>query len=133
MRTTTWPGSRLVEVWNNLPQVNQVTRFTNRQTAIRRIWRAILDGKVPQAKVSGVHDTSTGNAERPDTKTVQVINLLQQPEGATLRSIMDLTGWQAHSVRGFLSAQLSKKRGLRIKSFTRSGERVYRIQKQTRP
>ena len=43
------------------------------------------------------------------------------------RYLMELTGWQAHSVRGFLSAQLSKKRSLRVESFTRKGERVYRI------
>ena len=41
--------------------------------------------------------------------------------------LMDVTGWQSHSVRGFLSRQLSKKRGLRVKSFTRNGERVYKI------
>ena len=125
MRTNTWPGSRLVEVWNRLPQVIQVTRFTNRQTAIQRIWRAIRDGKFMQAP--SAPDTSAKKAQRSDTKTAQIIGLLQQPAGATLRSIMDLTGWQSHSVRGFLSAQLSKKRGLHVTSFTRNGERVYRI------
>jgi hypothetical protein len=40
---------------------------------------------------------------------------------------MAMTGWQSHSVRGFISAQLTKKLGLRVQSFTRDGERVYRI------
>ena len=127
MRTASWPGSRLVEVWNSLPGVAQVTRFTNRPTAIRRIWRAIQEGKFTQARALSASDTSAKKAQRSDTKTARIITLLQQPTGATLRSLMDLTGWQSHSVRGFLSAQLSKKRGLRIKSFTRNGERVYRI------
>jgi hypothetical protein len=40
---------------------------------------------------------------------------------------MSATGWQAHSIRGFISAQLGKRMGLRVKSFTRAGERVYKI------
>jgi len=40
---------------------------------------------------------------------------------------MTATGWQAHRVRGFISAQLSKRMGLRVKSFPREGQRVYRI------
>ena len=40
---------------------------------------------------------------------------------------MDLTGWQSHSVRGFISAQLRKRMGFKIQSFKRDGERIYRI------
>jgi len=40
---------------------------------------------------------------------------------------MAATQWQAHSVRGFISGQLAKKMGLRVKSFQRDGERVYAI------
>ena len=40
---------------------------------------------------------------------------------------MKATGWQAHSVRGFLSGQLRKKLGLCVKSFQRDGERVYAV------
>ena len=59
---------------------------------------------------------------------LQVIALLQQPTGATLKAMMKATGWQAHSVRGFVSGQLGKKMGLRVSSFRREDERVYRIQ-----
>lgn len=126
LRTARWPGSRLVEVWNRLSHVNPVRRFTDRRTAIHRIWRAIQEGQVNQIAGAGRKIAST-EAQRSNTKSAQIINLLQQRAGATLQSIMDLTGWQAHSVRGFLSAQLSKKRGLSIESFTRNGQRVYRI------
>ena len=40
---------------------------------------------------------------------------------------MKVTGWQAHSVRGFISGYLVKKMGLRVKSFRRDGERVYAV------
>jgi len=56
-----------------------------------------------------------------------VVALLQQPSGATLQEIMAATGWQPHSVRGFISAQLSKRLGFRVKSFEREGARVYQI------
>jgi len=56
-----------------------------------------------------------------------MIALLKRPSGATLNELMAETGWQAHSVRGFISGQLSKRLGFRIKSFKRDGERVYRI------
>ena len=66
-------------------------------------------------------------AEAPATKAATVIALLQEPSGATLKAIMAATGWQSHSVRGFISAQLLKKRKLKVKSFKRDGERVYKI------
>src|SRR6266478_7329099 len=36
-----WPGPRLVEIWNSLPGVEPVERFTSRQVAAARIWKAI--------------------------------------------------------------------------------------------
>ena len=36
-----WPGSRLIEIWNGLPGVEAVERFTSRQVAATRIWKAI--------------------------------------------------------------------------------------------
>jgi hypothetical protein len=36
-----WPGARLVEVWNGLPGVEPIRRFTSRTIAANRIWRAI--------------------------------------------------------------------------------------------
>jgi hypothetical protein len=67
------------------------------------------------------------SAEAPTTKADTIISLLRGPSGATLQVIMASTGWQSHSVRGFISAQLVKKRKLKVKSFKRNGERVYKI------
>jgi hypothetical protein len=35
-----WPSSRLVEIWNSIPGVSAVTKFTNRKIATERIWKA---------------------------------------------------------------------------------------------
>ena len=36
-----WPASRLIEIWNGLPGVTPVRKFTSRQIAASRIWAAI--------------------------------------------------------------------------------------------
>jgi hypothetical protein len=61
------------------------------------------------------------------TKAAQILALLRRPAGATLKTIMAATGWQAHSVRGFISGHLVKKMKLRVKSLRRDGERIYSI------
>ena len=113
-----WPVRRLVEIWNGIPGVRKVVRFRDRKTAVQRVWTKAQDLRPVQTKSTAV---------RERTKAAHVIALLREPSGATLKAIMALTGWQSHSVRGFISAQLSKKLGLRIQSFLRNGERVYRI------
>jgi hypothetical protein len=39
--TAAWPATRLVEIWNNIPGVSAVAKFTNRKVAAERIWKAI--------------------------------------------------------------------------------------------
>jgi hypothetical protein len=65
---------------------------------------------------------------RPDSKTAKILGLLKRPGGATLKEIMKVTQWQAHSVRGFLSGTVGKKVGTPVESFKKQdGERAYRI------
>ena len=49
-----WPGNRLIEVWNGIPGLTPVKKFTNRKSAITRIWKAIqsLNGGAPKAAPS---------------------------------------------------------------------------------
>jgi hypothetical protein len=62
------------------------------------------------------------------SKTAKVLGLLKQPGGVTLKELMKATGWQAHSVRGFLSGTVGKKLGTPVDSSKRAdGERAYSL------
>jgi hypothetical protein len=141
-----WPADRLVEIWNGfagvppLGDLKPVKKFTDRKTAVARIWRAIqalTPTAAPQAadvapKTANPREGRTQNKDaasvRAGSKKALVLELLRRPEGATLADLMSATGWQAHSVRGFLSGALGKKMGLAVESLkSASGGRVYRI------
>lgn len=84
--------------------------------------------KPPQPPNKAARNPQKAPLARPGTKAAKILNLLQRPGGASLAELRTATGWQAHSVRGFLSGALKKKMGLRIHSGKReTGERVYRI------
>ena len=75
--------------------------------------------------------TKKGSGKGPSGKGkgAAILELLRRKEGATLTELTKATGWQPHSVRGFLSAQIGKKLGLKLESSKREdGQRVYQIQ-----
>jgi len=131
--THDWPLARLVAVWNGLPGLTPVSKFTDRKTAITRIWRALRD---PVESTNASHPGSakrrggrrTKGVARDGSKKARILSLLKQSNGATLPDLMSATGWQAHSVRGFISGHLVKRMGLKVNSTRRSGgQRSYHI------
>jgi hypothetical protein len=63
----------------------------------------------------------------PDSKQDRILALLQQTGGATLDALVKATGWQKHSVRGFLAGTVRKKLKLPLLSEKIDGIRTYRI------
>ena len=53
--------------------------------------------------------------------------MLQSPAGATIAAMMKATGWQQHSVRGFLAGVVRKRLKLKLGSKKVDGNRVYQI------
>ena len=152
--TATWPASRLVEIWNSIPGCVPVKKFTNRKIAVLRIWKAIQSlGVAANASILTSEESPASNRStrarnktrgsqtgdpiptptaevvaRPDSKTAKVLAMLRQTEGATLQQIMSVTGWQAHSVRGFVSGTLGKKLHLTVVSAKgEDGQRRYSV------
>jgi Protein of unknown function (DUF3489) len=65
---------------------------------------------------------------RSGSKTAKILALLRRPDGAGLKELLKATGWQPHSVRGFLSGTVAKKMGLKVSSNRgESGERRYAV------
>ena len=62
------------------------------------------------------------------TKQAACLALLRSLNGASIDELQKATGWQAHSVRGFLAGAVKKKLGLALLSEkTDAGPRRYRI------
>src|ERR1700675_3885448 len=87
-----WPVARLVEVWNQLPGVKPIRKFTDRATAVRRLWEAIRvlpaagqpgpkagsKRRSSSVKPSKAQRRTTG---RQGTKTEKILALLRRPSG----------------------------------------------------
>jgi hypothetical protein len=149
-----WPADRLVNIWNSFAGVagfgadlKPVKKFTDRKTAVARIWKAIqnLDTPTPQetapaapqatdvapkrAKATKVAKAKQGaSVPREFSKKAIVIELLRRKDGASLAEIGKATDWQNHSIRGFISGALTKKMGLKVESTKQEGgERRYKV------
>jgi hypothetical protein len=67
---------------------------------------------------------------REFSKKAIVLDMLKRKAGATMAEIAKETGWQNHTIRGFISGTLTKKMGLAIESTkSESGDRTYRLAK----
>ena len=65
---------------------------------------------------------------RDGSKAAKILDLLKRPGGASAKELIKATGWQPHSIRGFLSGTVSKKMGLAVTSTKgEDGERSYSI------
>jgi hypothetical protein len=90
--------------------------------------RAKTAAKAKVAKGKRAKDGDKPAVARDGSKKAEILGLLQRKGGATLAQIMKATGWQAHSVRGFISGALGKKMGLTVGSARREdGVRVYTL------
>jgi hypothetical protein len=63
----------------------------------------------------------------PSSKQDSIIAMLNSPAGATIDAMMKATGWQQHSVRGFLAGVVRKRLKLKLGSKKVDGKRVYQI------
>src|SRR5260221_7701025 len=68
-----------------------------------------------------------GKKAEPGSKQPRVIAMLQSPAGGTIAAMMQATGWQQHSVRGFLAGVVRKRLKLKLGSKKVDGTRVYRV------
>jgi hypothetical protein len=148
-----WPASRLVQTWNAFAGVapfddlRPVRKFTSRSAAVSRLWVAVqrlspdaapqaatvapARGKAKKslAKAAGRAPAQKDAKQDRVNKKAGVVALMQRAKGVTLEEILDNTGWQKHTVRGFVSL-LGSKGGFTVESSKNTaGDRTYRIVK----
>ena len=146
-----WPATRLGEIWNSFAGVTPfddlkpVKKFTSRKTAVARIWAAVqrlADGTPESRDVAPERTRSKAvqkskraatsrkaATESASNKKAEVIAMMRRTKGATLAEIMRATGWQPHTVRGFVSILGSKGGHKIVSSKNAGGERTYQIAK----
>jgi hypothetical protein len=95
-----------------------------------------MNDKVEQNNTQTIDPTSNASRlakkvaakAKPKTKKHVAIALLRRAQGASCLELEKRLGWQAHSIRGFLSGTARKLKGFELTtSKSESGQRRYRL------
>lgn len=90
-------------------------------------WEA-PDWPVPNARETIMARTTATESTLKTSKRDALLKLLRSNSGATIAQMQKATGWQPHSIRGFLSGTVKKRLGLTIQSTqAKNGQRHYQI------
>jgi hypothetical protein len=114
------------------PEPSVAAKPTKKATlGARRANVTTKKGKVGK-KAAQAKKAPTGAQEatgaRDGSKAAKILDLLKRPAGATAKELIKATGWQPHSIRGFLSGTVGKKMKLAVVSTKgEDGERNYCI------
>ncbi len=104
-----------------------VLRKTRKQETL-----AVVRSSSARSKKGRAVDTTAIMPPPRSTKQESVLKLLSRKGGASLDEVMEATGWQKHSVRGFFAGTVKKKLGFNLVSSVKEGEaRRYRIETGT--
>ncbi|MGA2716330.1 MAG: DUF3489 domain-containing protein [Bryobacteraceae bacterium] len=106
---------------------NTKAKATEKATAAKKAPKTAPKA-TPKPKAARPAKAAKEKDVREGSKTETILDLMKRSGGVTLKEIMKATGWQAHSVRGFVSGTLGKKMGLTVVSTKgEDGERTYLI------
>lgn len=98
-----------------------------KEPGARKVPKADRRAKLAKSSPDKSTGVRTGNKADGNSKQDRVLAQLKSPQGATVAAIGGATGWQPHSVRGFLAGVVRKKLGLNLVFEASDDGRVYRI------
>jgi uncharacterized protein DUF3489 len=93
----------------------------------RSPWAARLEATAATPSPQPMPKSNRTDKAEASSKQSRVVAMLQSPAGATIAAMTEATGWQPHSVRGFLAGVVRKRLKLQLASTKVDGTRVYRI------
>ena len=110
-----------------MPKSNPVNETRSADAVERAKRQRRLNGEEAKQKSEGAETANaaerctvgTRSRVKPasrKTKQQTCLDLLSRQEGATIEELQAATGWQQHSVRGFLAGAVKKKLGLTLVS-----------------
>jgi len=109
-------------------QPSQKSKRPQRDRRITGVMKASARQPKTAASSRNPKPAAARSSDSRVTKQAQILQLLNQPQGASIEDLMEATSWQQHSVRGFLAGTIKKKLGLALTSSKPEGEpRRYRI------
>jgi hypothetical protein len=87
------------------------------------------DVPAPEGETGGTGEAAgAAKPDKPLSKSKLVVEMLRRQGGASIAEISEVTGWQAHSVRGFLTASVKGRMNLPLVSDkAEDGVRRYHI------
>jgi hypothetical protein len=108
------------------------SKTTTRNSAAQTIARKTIKLKPDTQSAAGQRQRSSAKQTgRNESKQARIIAMLRAPSGATIATMAHATGWQQHSLRGFLAGIVRKKLGLNLLSAAGESGRLYRIADRT--
>jgi hypothetical protein len=122
----------ITEATSASPAIAAAGTATKKARPAKRVRRVAPTKAKATKKASPVKKSPKGAKKarpiRDGSKTAKVLDLLKRAGGATAKELIKVTGWQPHSVRGFLSGTVGKKMGLTVISTkSEDGERRYSV------
>ncbi|WP_457940326.1 DUF3489 domain-containing protein [Mesorhizobium sp. 10J20-29] len=114
--------------------MTQIAEHNDSATASGRSGRPTNDPvpsrRLARSSKSAPRSGKMKQARPGPSKADVILRKLGSPKGASIQMLVEATGWQAHSVRGFLSGTVKKKLGHTVDSEVgKDGTRRYRIAK----
>jgi Protein of unknown function (DUF3489) len=94
--------------------------------SVKKLRKSPLSAKAAKPAHRPADEPKTNKADAR-SKQARVIAMLQSPAGTTIDAITKATGWQPHSVRGFLAGVVRKRLKLSLTSKKVNDNRIYQI------